>query len=128
MVSLVIVGEYDEMKQLVRDGAKKLRDAEGLPDEALLAINRPRNTASTNNNHNLTNLHHHHQQQQQQQHHYNNTSTSSSSSSRKRFSSPSHRNGQVGIDKTGARSRNSSSSTSRMQQQQQQQQQHTMTW
>mmetsp|Transcript_7377 Transcript_7377/g.9152 ORF Transcript_7377/g.9152 Transcript_7377/m.9152 type:complete len:558 (+) Transcript_7377:663-2336(+) len=42
MVSLVIVGEYDEMKQLVRDGAKKLRDADGLPDEALLSINRPR--------------------------------------------------------------------------------------
>ncbi len=42
MVSLIIVGEYDDMKQLVRDGSKKLRDAEGLPDEALLAINRPR--------------------------------------------------------------------------------------
>lgn len=42
MVSLVIVGEYDDMKQLVRDGSKKLREAEGLPDEALLSINRPR--------------------------------------------------------------------------------------
>mmetsp|Transcript_29668 Transcript_29668/g.43788 ORF Transcript_29668/g.43788 Transcript_29668/m.43788 type:complete len:564 (+) Transcript_29668:176-1867(+) len=42
MVSLVIMGEYDEMKQLVRDGSKKLREAENLPDEALLAINRPR--------------------------------------------------------------------------------------
>lgn len=42
MVSLVIMGEYDDMKHLVRDGSKKLRDAEGLPDEALLAINRPR--------------------------------------------------------------------------------------
>ncbi len=30
------------MKQLVRDGSKKLRDAGTLPDEALLAINRPR--------------------------------------------------------------------------------------
>merc|ERR1719223_2415909 len=46
MVSLVIVGEYDDMKQLVRDGAKKLRDAEGLPDEALLSINRPRKSYS----------------------------------------------------------------------------------
>jgi len=42
MVSLVIVGEYDEMKCLVKDGAKKLRDADGLPDQALLAVNRPR--------------------------------------------------------------------------------------
>jgi len=42
MVSLVIVGEYDDMKQLVRDGSKKLREADGLPDDALLAINRPR--------------------------------------------------------------------------------------
>ncbi len=63
MVSLVIIGEYDEMKQLVRDGAKKLRDAEGLPDEALLAINRPRQTLPP-------------------------TPSSSSASSRKRFSSP----------------------------------------
>jgi hypothetical protein len=42
MVSVFIVGEYDDMKQLVRDGAKKLKDAEGLPDEALFAVNRPR--------------------------------------------------------------------------------------
>jgi hypothetical protein len=42
MVSLVIVGEYDDMKHLVRDGAKKLRDASELPDEALVSINRPR--------------------------------------------------------------------------------------
>jgi len=42
LVSLVIVGEYDDMKHLVRDGSKKLRDAEGLPDEALLSINRLR--------------------------------------------------------------------------------------
>lgn len=42
MVSLVIVGEYDDMKQLVRDGSRKLREAEGLPDEVLLSTNRPR--------------------------------------------------------------------------------------
>ena len=42
MVSLVIIGAYDDMKQLVRDGSKKLREAEGLPDESLLAVNRPR--------------------------------------------------------------------------------------
>lgn len=71
MVSLIIVGEYDEMKQLVRDGAKKLRDAQGLPDEALLSINRPR---------------------QNSQHNQRRSGDSSlhSSSSRKRFPSPSH--------------------------------------
>lgn len=42
MVSLVIVGEYDDMKYLVRDGSKKLRDATGLPDEHLTAVNQPR--------------------------------------------------------------------------------------
>ena len=36
------MGEYDDIKHLVRDGSKKLKDAEGLPDESLLAINRPR--------------------------------------------------------------------------------------
>jgi hypothetical protein len=47
MVSLVIVGEYDEMKQLVRDGSKKLREANGLPDDVLLAGNHPRGTGPT---------------------------------------------------------------------------------
>jgi hypothetical protein len=42
MVSLVIVGEYDDMKQLVRDGSRKLREAEGLPDDVLFSTNRPR--------------------------------------------------------------------------------------
>lgn len=46
MVSLIIVGEYDEMKQLVRDGSKKLRDATGLPDDSLLSSNRPRGIVS----------------------------------------------------------------------------------
>ncbi|KAL7579952.1 hypothetical protein ACA910_004948 [Epithemia clementina (nom. ined.)] len=42
MVSLIVVGEYDDMKQLVRDGSKKLRDAAGLPDSHLAAINQLR--------------------------------------------------------------------------------------
>lgn len=42
MVSLVIVGEYDDMKYLVRDGSKKLKDADGHPDELLLSLNRSR--------------------------------------------------------------------------------------
>lgn len=41
LVSLVIMGDYTDMKHLVKDGAKKLREAEGLPDEALLSFNRP---------------------------------------------------------------------------------------
>lgn len=36
------MGEYDEMKYLVRDGSKKLREASSLPDDALLSINRSR--------------------------------------------------------------------------------------
>jgi hypothetical protein len=42
LVSLYIMGEYDEMKYLVRDGSKKLREASALPDDALLSINRSR--------------------------------------------------------------------------------------
>ena len=79
MVSLVIIGEYDEMKQLVRDGAKKLRDAEGLPDEALLAINRPRQSTPS--------------------------ASSSSASSRKRFSSPTTHQAQLSQDGSDLRSR-----------------------
>lgn len=75
MVSLVIVGEYDEMKQLVRDGAKKLRDADGLPDEALLSINRPRQYGRRSADQMSSGV---------------GMSHVNSSSSRKRFSSPSH--------------------------------------
>lgn len=42
LVSLLVVGEYDDMKHLVRDGSRKLREAEGLPDEALFSVNRSR--------------------------------------------------------------------------------------
>jgi hypothetical protein len=42
MTSLVVMGEYDDMKYLVRDGSKKLREASELPDDSLLAINRGR--------------------------------------------------------------------------------------
>jgi hypothetical protein len=42
LVSLVVIGEYDDMKYLVRDGSRKLREADGLPDEVLLQVNRPR--------------------------------------------------------------------------------------
>ena len=44
MSSLFVVGEYDDMKYLVKDGAKKLRDATNMPDEALFSINRQRNS------------------------------------------------------------------------------------
>jgi hypothetical protein len=42
MQSLVIMGEYDEMKYLVRDGSKKLREASEMPDDSLLTVNRNR--------------------------------------------------------------------------------------
>jgi hypothetical protein len=42
MTSLFIMGEYDEMKHLVRDGSKKLRDAADSPDMSLLGVNKPR--------------------------------------------------------------------------------------
>ena len=58
MLSLVIMGEYNDFKQLARDGVKNLHDAEGLPDEALLAINHPRRRRRTRQN-----------QTQEQQHH-----------------------------------------------------------
>ena len=46
LLSLVVMGEYDDMKHLVRDGAEKLREAEGLPDESLLSYNRFRSAAT----------------------------------------------------------------------------------
>ena len=44
MVSLYVMGEYDDMKYLVRDGSKKLREANGngLSDDHLRSINRQR--------------------------------------------------------------------------------------
>eukprot|EP00980_Cylindrotheca_fusiformis_P026202 scaffold15514_cov129-Cylindrotheca_fusiformis.AAC.10 len=43
MMSLVVMGEYDDMKHLVRDGSKKLRDASELADDSLLSVNHTRN-------------------------------------------------------------------------------------
>lgn len=42
MISIIPIGEYDDMKQLVREGSKNLREAEFKGDEAILALNRPR--------------------------------------------------------------------------------------
>jgi hypothetical protein len=42
LVSLVVMGEYDDIEHLVRDGLQKLREADGLLDSALYAMNRPR--------------------------------------------------------------------------------------
>jgi hypothetical protein len=43
MVSLVVMGEYDDVKHLVRDGSKKLRETSELPDDSLLSVNKTRN-------------------------------------------------------------------------------------
>lgn len=48
MISLVIFGEYDDMKGLVRDGAKRLKENQNALDEALWALNKPRITHSNN--------------------------------------------------------------------------------
>lgn len=66
MQSIVVMGEYDDMKYLVRDGAKKLREASDLPDDSLLNVNRGRDG--------------------------NNVMTKEASSPRKRGSTFSHRN------------------------------------
>ncbi|KAL7548109.1 hypothetical protein ACHAWF_011398 [Thalassiosira exigua] len=42
IVSLFVMGEYEELNDLVRDGSKKLRDSKSLSDEAILMYNRPR--------------------------------------------------------------------------------------
>lgn len=49
MQSIVVMGEYDDMKYLVRDGAKKLREASDLADDSLLNINRGRDDNSNSN-------------------------------------------------------------------------------
>ena len=46
MQSLVTMGEYDDMKYLVRDGSKKLREATESADDSLLAVNRSRGSAA----------------------------------------------------------------------------------
>eukprot|EP00592_Proboscia_alata_P029358 CAMPEP_0194444530 /NCGR_PEP_ID=MMETSP0176-20130528/127325_1 /TAXON_ID=216777 /ORGANISM="Proboscia alata, Strain PI-D3" /LENGTH=899 /DNA_ID=CAMNT_0039270925 /DNA_START=360 /DNA_END=3060 /DNA_ORIENTATION=- len=43
MLSLYIMGDYDDMKHLVRDGSKRLKEATSLPDEYLLSSSRSRN-------------------------------------------------------------------------------------
>jgi len=48
MISLVIFGEYDDMKGLVRDGAKRLKENQNALDEALWALNKTRITHTNN--------------------------------------------------------------------------------
>mmetsp|Transcript_28321 Transcript_28321/g.45970 ORF Transcript_28321/g.45970 Transcript_28321/m.45970 type:complete len:522 (+) Transcript_28321:294-1859(+) len=42
ILSLFIMGEYEELNDLVLDGSKKLRDYKTQPDEVLVQMNRPR--------------------------------------------------------------------------------------
>jgi hypothetical protein len=42
IVSLFVMGEYEDLNDLVRDGSKKLRDSKTLTDEDILRYNRPR--------------------------------------------------------------------------------------
>lgn len=61
MVSLVIMGEYDDMKHLVRDGSKRLKESEGLSDDVLLSHNHPRvlRPTSSLSSAPVSNHHHH---------------------------------------------------------------------
>eukprot|EP00979_Chaetoceros_neogracilis_P017362 scaffold10203_cov272-Chaetoceros_neogracile.AAC.61 len=45
MISVIPIGEYDDMKQLVRDGSKKLREAEGKGDEWIMSLNHTRGSS-----------------------------------------------------------------------------------
>ncbi|KAL9184837.1 hypothetical protein ACHAXT_002614 [Thalassiosira profunda] len=47
MVSLFVMGEYEELNDLVRDGSKKLRDSKNLSDESVFMYNRPRSLPAT---------------------------------------------------------------------------------
>lgn len=49
MIAVYPVGEYDDMKQLVRDGAKKLREAESKGDEWIMSLNRSRGSTNSTN-------------------------------------------------------------------------------
>mmetsp|Transcript_7145 Transcript_7145/g.10277 ORF Transcript_7145/g.10277 Transcript_7145/m.10277 type:complete len:537 (-) Transcript_7145:113-1723(-) len=53
ILSLLIMGEYEELNDLVLDGSKKLRDYKTQPDEVLVQMNRPRplNYSQTSDNH-----------------------------------------------------------------------------
>jgi len=42
IVSLFVMGEYEDLNDLVRDGSKKLRDSKSLSDEAVFMYNRPK--------------------------------------------------------------------------------------
>lgn len=42
ILSLFIMGEYEQLNDLVLDGSKKLRDYKSQPDEVLVQMNRPR--------------------------------------------------------------------------------------
>ena len=43
--SLHVMGEYEDINDLVRDGSKKLRDSKTITDEDILRYNRPRQFA-----------------------------------------------------------------------------------
>mmetsp|Transcript_665 Transcript_665/g.1360 ORF Transcript_665/g.1360 Transcript_665/m.1360 type:complete len:657 (-) Transcript_665:167-2137(-) len=42
IVSLFVMGEYEDFSDFVRDGSKKLRDSKSLSDETIFMYNRPR--------------------------------------------------------------------------------------
>lgn len=57
MMSLVPMGEYDDMKHLILNGSKRLREASGHGDEVLFAANRTREKSSIVNPRTRLSLH-----------------------------------------------------------------------
>jgi len=47
IVSLYVMGEYEELNDLVRDGSKKLRDLKNHPEEHVYMHNRPRSSTAS---------------------------------------------------------------------------------
>jgi len=47
VVSLYVMGEYEELNDLVRDGSKKLRDLKNHPEEHVYMHNRPRSSTAS---------------------------------------------------------------------------------
>jgi len=56
IVSLFVMGEYEDLNDLVRDGSKKLRESKTLPDEELLRYNRPRQFLNLHGGHHVSSV------------------------------------------------------------------------
>lgn len=74
-MSLIVMGEYDDLSDLIRDGSEKLRNSKSLSDEAILMYNRPMQSFPKAVVRSLEQQQQH-QEQQEQQLKYHNATTS----------------------------------------------------